>query len=207
MNKKTLITIIIAAILIGAGVFYFTSTNKDEPATTNQNKTSTSDAKKFKEEYPGVVENNLFVYKTAAEVINILENGSGLVYLGFPECPWCQKYVVYLDEIAREQNVNQIAYFNVRQIRTDNTAEYQKLVQLMGDYLDKDDNGKPRIFVPDLVAVQNGKIVGHDNTTSLNTSADGTPNEWWTEERVTNIKQKIREIIREAELCDDVCQI
>ena len=61
-----------------------------------------SDASKFKEEYTEVDEDNVFVYRDIDEIINILEKGTGVVYLGFPECKWCQRYVKYLNEVAKE---------------------------------------------------------------------------------------------------------
>lgn len=207
MNKKTLLSIIVALIFVGGGAFYFISSSKETKNNSPVVDSVETDAQKFKKEYPGVADNNIFVYKTAEEIINLLEKGNGLIYLGFPECSWCQKYVIYLDEVAREQNVSQIAYFNVREIRTNNTAEYQKMVELMQAHLDVNDENEPRIFVPDVTAVQGSKIVGHDNTTSLNTSDDGTPNEWWTEERVNQLKNTLREMIRQASLCVDVCNI
>ena len=53
----------------------------------------TSDNEKFANEYTEVGKNNVFVYRNANEIIKILEGGTGIVYFGFPECPWCQAYV------------------------------------------------------------------------------------------------------------------
>lgn len=175
-------------------------------ATTTAEMVQVSDAQKFKAEYPGVSSDNRFVYKSAGEIINILKNGTGLVYLGFPECPWCQRYSIYLDEVAREQNLEKIYYYNIRQIRTDNTPEYQELVSILGEKLDKDKEGNPRIFVPDLTAVKNGEILFHDNSTSLlNSDVDGTPDEWWTEERVSSFKETLKKMIEPVNICYEVC--
>ncbi len=209
LQKKTnLILTIIGLVILLAGAGYFvwhqtrSAKNEDQPVVQ-----VTSDAQKFKQLYPEVADDNLFVFKNATEVIDLLENGTGVVYFGFPECKWCQKYVTYLDQVAREQGVGQVNYLDVRQIRKDNTAEYQKLVKILEKQLNKDDQGKPRIFVPEVVAVRQGKILGNNNMSSLNTSEDGTPNEWWTEKRVESLKKDLNALIRESELCVDSCSI
>lgn len=205
MNKiaKLLMAILVVALGFALGFWFYDQYSKKDDQSTQV--AAETDAQKFKKEYPNAAEDNPFVYKSASEVVSLLENGSGLVYFGFPECPWCQKYVSYLEEVANEENLNQIYYLNVRQIRQDNTAEYRRIVDLMKDHLDKDDNGNPRIFVPDIIALEEGKIIGHDNTSSLNSGADGTPDEWWTVERVDELKTKLREIIKAVKACTSVC--
>ena len=71
------------------------------------------DGKKFAEEYTSVTKDNVFVYRSAEEIINILEHGTGVVYLGFPECPWCTAYVPYLNEVAKANDVDKVYYYKV----------------------------------------------------------------------------------------------
>ncbi len=208
-NNVLVLILILLLVLILSIYWLFKAAYKVSPgpsATTTTTLVESVDAQKFKAEYPGVAENNVFVYKSAREIIDILKGGTGLVYLGFPECPWCQRYTIYLDEVAREQNLEKIYYYNVREIRTENTADYQEMVALLADYLDKDKDGNPRIFVPDLTAVKSGEVLSHDNTTSLLSSeVDGTPDEWWTEERVSNIKETFKKMIEPINICYEVC--
>ena len=70
----------------------------------NENITLTDNIK-FSKEYTSVNADNVFVYRNINEIINILDNGTGIVYLGFPECKWCQAYVPYLNEVAKENNL------------------------------------------------------------------------------------------------------
>ncbi|HOR52728.1 MAG TPA: thioredoxin family protein [Candidatus Pacearchaeota archaeon] len=149
------------------------------------------DAIRFSKEYKNVREDNPFVYRSLDEINTILEHGTGVVYLGFPECPWCQKYVQYLNEVANELGVEKIYYFNILQERKSNTESYKKTVSLLENYLLKDDEGKSRIYVPDITVVLNGQIVGHDNEGSLVTKEDGTPDQYWTEQRIGNLKRRL----------------
>ena len=83
---------------------------------------------KFSAEYHEVAKNNVFVYRNIDEIINILEKGTGIVYLGFPECKWCQRYTKYLNEVAMDMGISKIYYYNIREDRKLNTENYQKIV-------------------------------------------------------------------------------
>ena len=187
MKKKIILilTLILIVSLIIIGVIIL-------------NKDSKTDSEKFSEEYTSVPVDNVFVYRNADEIINILEKGTGIVYIGFPECPWCQKYVIYLNEVAKKMGVEKIYYFNILNDRKNNTKEYQKIVSLLKNYLDNDEEGNPRVFVPDVTFVVKGKIVGHDNETSQVSEEDGTPDEYWDKEKVSFLKTRLSGLINEV---------
>lgn len=192
MNKQNFLKIAFALLLIFSfilgGMYLFSK--KDEEVESELE--IVSDSVKFSKEYIEVGEENIFEYKSIDEIVKILEGGTGVVYLGFPECPWCQRYVVYLNEVAKESGVENIYYTNILQYRKDNTEGYQKLVSMLDGYLLNDNEGNPRIFVPDITVVQNGEIVGHDNETSVVTEEDGTPEEYWTEKRIEDLKLRLK---------------
>ena len=148
-----------------------------------------TDAQKFASEYTEVSEDNVFVYRTSDEIIKILEHGTGVVYLGFPECPWCQRYVVYLNEMAKQTGISKIYYLNIMDDRNNNTEAYRKIISLIGeDNLMYDDEGNSRIYVPDVSYIVDGTVIGHDNTSSVVTEADGEPDDYWTEDRVAELQ-------------------
>jgi len=194
MNKqkslKTAFVFLFLFSLILGGMYLFSKKEKDIGSVTDQE--IISDSVKFSKEYTQVGEENIFEYKTIDEIVKIFEGGTGVVYLGFPECPWCQRYVVYLNEVARENGIETIYYTNILKDRKDNTEGYQKLVSLLDGLLLNDNEGNPRIFVPDISVVVNGEIVGHDNETSVVTEEDGTPDEYWTEEKVGKLKLRLK---------------
>lgn len=180
-NKVALFLITIIAV-VGAILIYYFVDGKEE---------INSDALRFSNEYTLVDKNNIFVYKNIDEIINILESETGIVYLGFPECPWCQRYVKYLNEVALNSNIKEIYYYNILQDRNNNTDKYQKIVSLLSDNLINDDNGMKRVFVPDVSFVKNGKVLYHDNETSI-VDSDITPEEYWNEQHIINFKSKIQ---------------
>ena len=144
-NKKIIIIIsaIVVALLIALVIFL-----KVNPSSTVE-----TDSEKFAKEYGWVDENgkktdNVFVYRTPEEIIKILKNGTGIVYLGGGGGPWCGQYVVYLNEVAKENNVEKINYLNILDERKNNTDAYKEIVSILSDYLQYDDDGNKRIYVP-----------------------------------------------------------
>ncbi len=159
-KQKIILAIVLVALIGGLlGLSYWVKHNRNIKNTMNQSQI-VSDSAKFKSEYPRVAANNRFVYASDKEVLSIFDGGSGVVFLGFPQCPWCQHLSEYVDQAARAESIDKVYYLNIRDARANNSEVYQKLVKKLEPYLDKDDNGKPRIFVPDVSIVKNGKIIG-----------------------------------------------
>ena len=183
-NKNYIIYAIGGVVLLGLIIFLIIHNVKN----------NIPDNEKFANEYTEVGKNNVFVYRNADEIIKILEGGTGIVYLGFPECPWCQAYVPMLNEVAKEEGVEKIYYFNIREDRQENTKDYQKIVKLVKNYLMKDDEGNERIFVPDIYAIKDGKIIAHNNETSV-IDSDITPTEYWSDAKKSQIKQTFKGMI------------
>ncbi len=192
MDKKIKYIVLgVLLLLIASLVVYFVFIKKD----------NNTDNIKFSKEYTSVSKDNVFVYRSKDEIINILEHGIGIVYLGYPECPWCMAYVPLLNEIAKNEGIEKIYYYNIREDRKNNTEFYQKVVSILNDYLNYDEEGKKRIFVPNITFVKEGKIIFNDNETSL--ISDKVPSEYWTEEKKNLFNEKLRKNINE--LLDDVC--
>lgn len=195
MKKKNIILLVGAILVIVAVIVGVVLVLNKEP----KEKTKT-DAEKFSEEYTEVDKNNVFVYRDMDQIINILEKGTGIVYLGFPECPWCQRYAKYLNEVAIDLGIEKIYYYNIRQDRSDNTEDYQKIVSILEEYLQNDEEGNKRIYVPTIVALKKGEIVGFDDETAWDTKGFSTTDEYWTEDEVTDLKEKLETMIADTEM-------
>ncbi len=176
-------------LIIGMPIIIFEKFNHEEKTLT--------DAKKFAKEYNIIDEENVFKYSKSNEIIKTLENGTGIIFLGTPESEWCKHYASILNEVAKEEKVNKILYYNIKEDRNKLTKEYEKITNLLSEYLPYDDEGKYKIYVPDLTIVKNGQIIGHNNESALISKQDGTPKEYWTKEKKENLKNKIRTYIKE----------
>lgn len=192
MKKKTIfaigIVVVIIAVVIGIFFINFNQQNKEN-----------GDAKKFSKEYTQVDKNNVYVYRKVDDIINILEKGTGIVYLGFPECQWCQRYTKYLNEVAQDMGLTKIYYYNIREDRANNTENYLKIVKILQDYLQLDEEGHSRIYVPSVIALKKGEIVGFDDETAWDTKGFSTPDEYWNEDEVKELKDKLEVMISNTE--------
>jgi len=194
MKKKILTLTMIMFMLLGA-----------VGCSNSKNKEEVSDAKKFAEEYKEVGEDNVFVYKEVDDIIKIMEHGTGIVYLGFPECPWCQAYVPYLNEVAAKNEITKIYYNNILNDRKEETEEYKKILELLQDYVEYDNEGNKRIYAPTVIFVSNGKIVGMDSETAKDTKGYKNPEEYWTDKRVKALKERLDKYSKLAKevICSD----
>lgn len=179
--KKKIILIVLILLVVGGGLLFFLN-KKDEKVKDNI---------KFSEEYKNVGEDNVFVYKDIDEIIKIMKNGTGVVYLGFPECPWCQAYVQYLNETAKEVGIDKIYYYNISEDRKNNTKKYQEIVSLLSGKLQYDDEGNERIYVPNVSFHIEGKLIGNDYESSKDTKGLSDPKEYWTEEEIKDLKETL----------------
>ena len=160
MNKKKLmvvIDILLGAILVGIMTFGIYQYLK-------------SDGEKFKAEYESlnnenvninISKNNPIKYVTLDEVFDIIQNKTGVIYFGFPGCPWCRNMIPVLFEAAKNNNIDTIYYFNPRDIRKSDNEDYNKLKEILNEYLSEDENGQKVLYVPDVYFIKDGKIVGH----------------------------------------------
>lgn len=197
MKKKIGISIAIVAIIAAIVAVICIVFPKKETVET--------DAQKFAKEYTSVTEDNVFTYRSAEQIIDILNNGTGVVYLGFPSCPWCQAYVPYLNDVAKDLGLEKVYYFNIQEDRKNNTENYLKMIEPIKDYLQYDEEGQHRIYAPTVIAVNKGQIVGFDDETSWDTKGFEKPSDYWTEAEVNDLKTRLSEMINLAknEICSD----
>jgi len=154
----------------------------------------TEDEKKFKEEYEAlnntkdsrgkeylsidIDENNGVIYASFEELKELLTEGTGVVYFGYPECPWCRTAVPMLLQAASNTGLENIYYFNAKEIRDvkeldkngkvvtkkEGTKEYYELLEILGDhfwaYDGLEDESIKRLYFPTVVFILDGEVVG-----------------------------------------------
>ena len=181
---------VLLSLLIVVGLFLVTGCNKE------------TDALKFKEEYEAlngtviegtkykyptveILKDNAVKYVTSEELLKVLDEGTGAVYFGYPNCPWCRSAVPTLIESANEVGLENIYYLNVKderdeiKVKEDGSLEvvkegtegYKKLLKrldnVLTDYTLTDIHGnevnanEKRIYVPLVVFIKDGEIVGY----------------------------------------------
>lgn len=197
LDKRKIVVILLAVVLvILMGLqFYLDYEGKEVD-------TYTSDEIKFKEEYEGlnqtknandveyltldIEEDNDVIYKNDEEIIDILENKTGVIYFGFSTCPWCRSMVETLIQSVKDNSVGNFYYVDISNIRSSyqivdgdlveskGSDSYYKLLEILDEYLDEyvlEENekeyetGEKRLYAPTVVAVKEGEIVGFHSGT------------------------------------------
>lgn len=228
MKKNIILSVavVVAAIISLFGIY------------TRQAKEINSDSLKFKEEYESlngkenssgknylslnISSNNPIVYSSFQEVYNLIEKGTGIIYFGFPECPWCRNAVPVLLDAAQELNISKIYYFNALSIRDkkhldengniitdeEGTEDYKKLVEILYNelpvYDGLNDDSIKRLYFPTVVFVKDGKIVGI-HTSTVDSQSD--PYIKLSEEQYSELKNIYLDLMNKTYdvICDQSC--
>lgn len=199
-----------------------------------------TDAIKFKKEYESlngkskdisISSNNPIKYSSYDEVLDVIENKTGIIYLGFPECPWCRTAIPVLFDVAKDNDINTIYYLNILNDRDSytiedgelkyalddsgneikGTKEYFKLLDALDEYLSdyvitfdgKDyEVGEKRIYAPTMIFVKDGEVLGiHVSTVESQESG----NDKLTDEEYDELYSIYEDFI--LELSNDTCPL
>ena len=153
-----------------------------------------TDGEKFKLEYEALNDKGIIVeinadanikYLELTEVLDLFENKTGIIYFGFPNCPWCRNIIPILLDVAKDNN-EVVYYFNPREVRGTDDPDFAKLMEILYDYLHSDENGEKVLYVPDVYFIKNGNIVGHHLGSA---STQNNPYEKLTEEQIKELKE------------------
>jgi len=199
--RRVIIILIGAALLIFAFVMMIQYLNRD-------------DSNEFYKEYGQISEikkNNIYHNATKQEILGLLDDGTGVIYFGFPSCPWCRSMVGILNDVGKANGIEKIYYYNIKDerdelsINENNEIAVEKhptefyselLMQLEGftsKYTLKDENGNPiaidtgkqRIYVPFVVFVKDGSVMfAHEETVS----GHEDPDEKLNDKQITELK-------------------
>lgn len=130
-----------------------------------------------------IANNNPIVYVNIKETLNLLNSDHAIIYIGGNWCPHCRNAVPVLLEVAKQFGLNKIYYLELDDTKSlfewkdgelvktrDGSAEYYQLLDTLSEHLsdysinDLEGNPQPtgekRIYVPYVIAVKDGEIVG-----------------------------------------------
>lgn len=108
-----------------------------------------------------IEKNNTVDIISVKSAIEIFENKSGIIYFGYPSCPWCRNIVEILTNLGIE-NDEVIYYVDVQHVDTESK---DKLFDILDDYLETNEAGDKKLYVPDVYFVKDGEIIGHHLST------------------------------------------
>lgn len=140
-------------------------------------------------EYPSVEvgSNNKIKYIDIDEVLDMLKDGNGVIYIGYAECIYCRSAVQVLVDTARDMELENIYYLDIDDVwdikEVNDVGEvviskrandrYDELLEELGEELiinyvisdnkgEKIDTNSKRVNVPLVIFVVNGEIVSYN---------------------------------------------
>lgn len=149
-----------------------------------------SDNEKFNQDYPEIPVDNNFNYINANDVVNLLNNGTGVIYIGFASNEWSQYYVKYMYEALKEKNLDNIYYYDSVKDKSRQSKSYNEIINILKDYLYRNDDDKVDIETPCLIFVKNGVITFFDDETAI-TRTNMKPSDYWSEDQIATFEAKI----------------
>lgn len=165
---------------------------------------------------------------TEEETVSLLENGTGIIYFGFPDCPWCRSMLPVLLKTLSNMSIDKLYYLNVKnmrdtlslgeknkvEVKEEGTKGYYKILELLDDVLEpyyltsedgkKIDTKEKRLYAPTVVAVKDGKIVDiHVGT--VDSQASGYDD--LSIEQQEELSNRFMELVRKVYNvdCDEAC--
>lgn len=153
--KKKLLYVLLIILVIGAcfSIYvYFNDSTRFYLSYTVYNYFPYENGKYIKVDIPV---NNKVKYLNEEEVISFFESGTGVVYFGYPECPWCRNIVGPLTLASRESG-EKLYYVDVHKL-----TSKDKLFEILDSFLKEDDEGNKKLYVPDVYFVHDGEILSH----------------------------------------------
>lgn len=152
--------------------------------------TYNTDGERFNSDYNEIPRNNPFVYLNSTELINLLNNGSGIVFMGNHESIWSLKYATYLYEVLKVKDIDEVYYYDVKKVKLLKNRNYYNIIkELEGNLIETDDSDK-NLFSPSLYIIKDGEVVFYDNTTAVvNNNID--IEDYWTETNIYNFKERL----------------
>jgi len=191
MKKKKLVKKIISLICLVIMTYLFIYFG------TQDYSVKVTDNVKFSNEYKDISKNNLFSYAKEHEILDILNNGSGVIFMGFPSNIWSHYYADYLNEMAIINDIEKIYYYDFKKDRSMDNQTYLNIVKKLSAHLTSDDLDNMDIFAPTIVMVKNGEIVYFDD--EVNTvKGNIDPKEYFTDYKknlfMANIDNALKEL-------------
>ncbi len=158
--------------------------------------TYATDGERFNGDYNEIPRNNPFVYLNSTELIELLNNGSGIVFMGNKENIWSKSYAKYLYEIASSLGLKEIYYYDVKKVKLLKNRNYYNIINALEGKLIETDDSVNNLFSPSLYILKDGEVVFYDNTTAV-VNNDLEVDTYWDSSNIYKFKEKIITAINE----------
>ncbi len=114
-------------------------------------------------DYESIISSDTFISIDFETAVSMLKNKeSGIFYFGYPDCPWCLEALPIMQETAASlgQNIYYVATRDEERNVLYSDEEVDIILEYVGEYEDTDEEGNLHLYVPLVVKVNNGEVVG-----------------------------------------------
>lgn len=231
-KREAGIIIILMTMVLLLILLFFLHWNLDDGDFNSTNKTP----KDFKEEYErlngkkdkdgnsylnvSIDLDNVIQYANYNKIFSLLERGTGVIYFGAPDFPWCRAFVPVLLDAADEVGIDTIYYLNLSSDRDqkelnddfeiittkEGSKDYQSLLEklhsVLDDYEGLEDESIQRIYFPTVIFVKDGEITStYLGSSTFEEGGFQKLDEEETEVLRAELMRKMNQVIT----CDDAC--
>lgn len=215
--KKNIVIVISLIIVIGVMSLGLIFMKTDEPKLNY-----TEDEIKFKEEYESkngieiaedyvlktidIDSDNNVKYVSDDEILDLLTNGTNVIYFGWPDCNWCRSVIPTLIDVLKDNEIDTLYYYDFKKVRTayENSNDtkkqelYEGILDIIGSDItsvfgeDSEKNGEKKILAPTVVFIKDGNYIGlhFKSVDSQINSTDGL-----TDTQIKELRNKYQTLI------------
>ena len=159
MKKKRIVGIIIATILLLIiGIIFIVWSNDSLRFKFSYeyiNYVEYDNGKKIEIKVPS---NNSIKYLKSDRILDFVESGTGILYLGYNTCPWCRRMLPVLLDVTSDEDMD-IFYVDVKSRDFDKVSK--SFYELMDDYLSIKDDDTKGLAVPVVYFIKDGKVTNY----------------------------------------------
>ncbi len=158
-----------------------------------------SDQESFNLEYE-IIGDNVFKYKSAKEILNVLDAGSAVIFMAYPENTWSKVYAKLLNDVANNNRLEEIYYYNFRLDRSNNNHYYESIVEKVHSYLPVFDFKNDNLYAPTLLIVKDGSILYYDDETAIVRGKEDVDSYWSNDkkkEKIVELNSQIQKFMME----------
>lgn len=185
-NKTSMILWFVAVALLICCFIYLGKQNYGD---------NTPDNIKISREFTTINEDNVYVYGDNKSVYETITKGTGIILCGFSVNKWTSYYINYLNEVAKENEIDKIIYYDFYDDRKENIANYELILESLDKYITKTDTNSKDLYAPTLIIVKEGKIIYYDDSTSF-TKGLMRPEDYWTVNQIGTFKATLNEVLK-----------
>ncbi|MCI9280351.1 MAG: hypothetical protein HFJ02_06110 [Bacilli bacterium] len=155
-----------------------------------------SDNIRFSNEYKDINRNNIYKYVNDGEVLDVLNGKSGVIFNCFSSNIWCHYYAEYLNEVALDNHLQEVYYYDFKRDRSLKNITYNSIVSKLNDYISYDDNGKGDLYAPSIMIIINGQVSYFlDEVKTIKGKVN--PEDYFTDYKKNLLKSNLDEAIKE----------